>query len=146
MRRRAAGCAWNRDRRSPPARAGVGEAAAQVGRKLDDLERQLESAAPNARDAIYARRYELTAELNLANTQRDVQEEYAMFVVSAESGDSAALGQKIDELERSVPELQMAGSRGPTTAPSAAPGGGVSSRIGRQSSGWSARCSVSRRE
>src|SRR6185503_2307958 len=37
--------------------AQVSQRAAQCRAQLDELDRQLETAAPNARDAIYARRY-----------------------------------------------------------------------------------------
>src|SRR5262249_38662361 len=117
-----------RSSNAPESRAQrIARAAESAAKHADECRRQIreidakyDTASPNQRATLSSRRYELTAELNLANTQRDVLEEYAMFAVSAESGDSAALSQKIDELERSVPELQMSASRAPTTAPSGA--------------------------
>jgi small-conductance mechanosensitive channel len=55
--------------------------------------------------------------LNLANTQRDILQEYAAFMISTD-GEGATLSQKIDELERSLPEIQMDARAGATTAPS----------------------------
>src|SRR2546421_12036127 len=106
------------------AAAAAAERAASVQTRLDALDKQIQSEPGGSIDLLYARRYELTAELNLANTQRDVLQEYAMFMVSTESGDSAAIAQKIDELERSVPEVQSANkssapSSGTTSAPQA---------------------------
>ena len=72
--------------------------AAQYQEQIQDIDRQIAKASSDQLDVLYARRYELTAELNLANTQRDVLGDYAKFTISTEGGDNASLSQKIEQL------------------------------------------------
>src|SRR5581483_10985187 len=56
--------------------------AAQIQARLQDLDQEISKASGDQLNVLYARRYELTAELNLANTQRDVLQDFAVFMTS----------------------------------------------------------------
>src|SRR5207302_8316345 len=99
--------------------ANAGQRADQFQAKIDALDKEIEAAPRTSWDVLYAHRYELTAELNLAATQRNILQEYAQFLSAAQGSGSAALTQKIDELERSVPEILPPSNRLATTMPSA---------------------------
>ncbi|HEX3356777.1 MAG TPA: mechanosensitive ion channel family protein [Tepidisphaeraceae bacterium] len=82
------------------------ERANQAQAQLNQLDHEIETAAAGSSDLLYAKRYEITAQLNLANTQRDVLQEYAQFMQVADNDSAAGFPQKIDQLEQSVPDLQ----------------------------------------
>src|SRR5436305_208509 len=84
-------------------------------------------APPSLPPALPARRDRLVAQLDLATAQRDILRQYTGFITTAQSGDTIGLGQKIDELQRSVPEVQaqVAGSGGASAANSTSPAAGT---------------------
>jgi small-conductance mechanosensitive channel len=100
------------------------ERADQAQGQLNELDHEIANAAAGSADLLYARRYEVTAQLNLANTQRDVLEEYARFMQVADNDSAASFPQKIDQLEQSVPDLQTpAGGGSAGNSSPAAPSG-----------------------
>ncbi len=98
--------------------------ASQAQADLNQLDHDITNAPAGSADLLYAKRYELTAQLNLANTQRNVLEEYAQFMQVADSDGAASFPQKIDQLEQSVPDLQaLSGKTEVSNSSSAAPTG-----------------------
>ncbi|HYE17057.1 MAG TPA: mechanosensitive ion channel family protein [Tepidisphaeraceae bacterium] len=94
----------------------------ELTRELETLSRELDDAMPNDVALLEARREELAAQLELATARRDVLQRVASVAGGAEGGAAAALAERIDALERSVPEAAAAGSpaTGGATAQAAA--------------------------
>jgi small-conductance mechanosensitive channel len=91
---------------------------ADIHAQLDALNSQAGQAPPTSQPVISARRDKLTAELNLAGARMKVLQDFSKF--SAETGQSAeSLGQKIDDLEKAVPEATP-GAPPPESSTSAA--------------------------
>lgn len=76
-----------------------------VARLQGDLVRT--KAMATTRPALAVERDRLVAQLNLAQTRRDVLKQYSGFVTTAETGDVAeAMSKRINDLEGSVPGLK----------------------------------------
>lgn len=93
------------DGRAQRADSAVTDAQARIKSlqaELDDLQRQLAAANPRARQALQNRILETRSELQLAQLQQQTVSALSDFAGRTTTGD---LQQKIDELQRSVPEV-----------------------------------------
>jgi small-conductance mechanosensitive channel len=87
------------------AQANAAARAAELEAQLRELDNELRAAPPASQPAVAARRDELQARLNLARAQADVLAEYTGFLTGAQAGGDIGLRRKIDDLERSLPEI-----------------------------------------
>jgi small-conductance mechanosensitive channel len=100
--------------------AHLKQLAAAAEQRVADLKRELNASSQTAKTATdLARQSKLSAELDLASTRRDVLTQYSGFMTSAVNG-TATLGDKIDQLERTLPELQIDATADATKSTSAA--------------------------
>jgi small-conductance mechanosensitive channel len=92
----------------------------QAQAEADRLQRELETARPASRRALLERQLtESKSELHLAQARKETLDALSTFTARAEGG-GASIGQQIDALERSVPELHATPSQTPAAPPVAA--------------------------
>ncbi|HSI32273.1 MAG TPA: mechanosensitive ion channel family protein [Tepidisphaeraceae bacterium] len=100
--------------------AAASARVAELTRELESLGRESDDADPGQVALLEARRDELAAQLELAAARRDVLQRVASVAGGAEGGTAAALAERLDALERSVPEAvappSSGGGSSPTTA------------------------------
>lgn len=79
---------------------------ADLKAQLDEVNAQVPKADAAALPALIARRDKLSAELDLATSRRDVIKSLSGFVSESATGTAEGLSARIDDLERSVPDIQ----------------------------------------
>jgi small-conductance mechanosensitive channel len=92
---------------------------ADLQAQLDQLNRQIPLADPTSQPALTGRRDKLTSELDLAVARRDVLKTMTGFISDSASGTAEGLSARIDDLERSVPEVQTDAQADQAAAPAA---------------------------
>ena len=93
---------------SPNTAAHIKQLAAAADQHVADLKAQLNESYRTAKTpADAARQSLLAAQLDLATTQRDALTQYAGFMVTTTGGGAASLSDKIDQLEHTVPEIEV---------------------------------------
>ncbi len=90
---------------------------ADVHAQLDQVNQQIPKADPAALPALTARRDKLSSELELATARRDVLKNFSSFMSESAGGSAQGLSARIDELERSVPEVQTDSQADQSSAP-----------------------------
>jgi small-conductance mechanosensitive channel len=111
----------SRDARLSHAADVAEKRVADVRAQLDQVNQQIAKADPASLPVLTARRDKLSSQLELAIARRDVLKNFSGFMSDSAAGSAAGLLARIDELERSVPEVQaesdQPGNAEPKTSP-----------------------------
>jgi small-conductance mechanosensitive channel len=78
----------------------------QLQSQLDELNPQVAKAPPDEAPPLLAKRDKLVAQLNFAKTRQEALQDFMNFMSGLDSSGSAGLLQRINDLEKSIPDLQ----------------------------------------
>jgi len=88
------------------AAAAANQRIAQLQAQLDQLNRDIPATQPTSRAAMQARRDSVASQLDFAKTRQSALQDFVGFMSTLDTNGSAGLIQRINDLERSTPDLQ----------------------------------------
>jgi small-conductance mechanosensitive channel len=100
------------------AAATANQRIAQLQAQLDEINRQIQATMATSRPVLEGHRDSIASQLNFAKTRQSALQNFVGFMSTLDTSGSAGLLQRIDELQRSTPDLQPPGdaAEGPRAA------------------------------